>query len=286
MTKTIGASLLAHFGATTTSLAYCWKITLTNGDALYFTSHDQDIVYAGHTYIASSGFVPTDIAQKDDFSVSNMDVIGFFNAGSITEPDIAAGLFDYAEIEIFIVNYDNIAQGRVLLKKGWVGELSYHKNSFTAEVRGVSQKLSQRLTQMYSPTCRADFGDTRCKKNAASFTSTASVTSFTDARQFKASALTQANSYFTNGVVTWTTGPNTGLTMEVRDFRSTEVWLTQSMPYSIAVGHQFSIVAGCDKVFSTCKDKFNNIVNFRGEPHVPGMDKILETSGTFTNETG
>lgn len=32
--------------------------------------------------------------------------------------------------------------------------------------------------------------------------------------------------------------------------------------------------------FSTCYGKFSNAVNFRGEPHVPGMDKMLSTTVT------
>ncbi len=52
------------------------------------------------------------------------------------------------------------------------------------------------------------------------------------------------------------------------------------MPYAIMVGDSYSVVAGCDKIFSTCAGRFDNAVNFRGEPHVPGTDRILETSAT------
>jgi uncharacterized phage protein (TIGR02218 family) len=34
----------------------------------------------------------------------------------------------------------------------------------------------------------------------------------------------------------------------------------------------FSVLAGCDKAFSTCKKKFDNALNFRGFPHLPGND--------------
>ena len=32
------------------------------------------------------------------------------------------------------------------------------------------------------------------------------------------------------------------------------------------------MTAGCDKSFATCKAKFDNAVNFRGFPHLPGND--------------
>ena len=37
-------------------------------------------------------------------------------------------------------------------------------------------------------------------------------------------------------------------------------------------GDAFSVTAGCDKSFSTCRTKFANHLNFRGFPHLPGAD--------------
>ena len=44
---------------------------------------------------------------------------------------------------------------------------------------------------------------------------------------------------------------------------------SQPMPQP---GDAFTIVAGCDKRFATCKAKFANPLNFRGFPHLPGND--------------
>ncbi len=40
-------------------------------------------------------------------------------------------------------------------------------------------------------------------------------------------------------------------------------------------GDAFTIRPGCDKSFATCRAKFDNAVNFRGFPHVPGTDQVL-----------
>ena len=47
------------------------------------------------------------------------------------------------------------------------------------------------------------------------------------------------------------------------------------------------LTAGCDKRFSTCREKFANPLNFRGFPHMPGNDFALgyATSGS-TNDGG
>ena len=51
--------------------------------------------------------------------------------------------------------------------------------------------------------------------------------------------------------------------------------LWQAMPQAIAEGDTFTVTAGCDKRFATCRDKFANVVNFRGFPHIPGNDFIV-----------
>ena len=54
------------------------------------------------------------------------------------------------------------------------------------------------------------------------------------------------------------------------------------MPFTVNTGDNYSMIAGCDKTFETCKTKFSNTINFRGEPYVPGTDRMLETSSTRT----
>ena len=42
--------------------------------------------------------------------------------------------------------------------------------------------------------------------------------------------------------------------------------------YDREIADDFTVTAGCDKQFPTCKAKFDNVVNYRGFPHIPGND--------------
>jgi uncharacterized phage protein (TIGR02218 family) len=86
--------------------------------------------------------------------------------------------------------------------------------------------------------------------------------------------LAQTGDYYDGGVLTWRTGGNQGLSMEVKelDTGTNEIKLFLPMPYTITQHDQFDILPGCDHVDTTCISKFNNMVNFRAEPHVPGQD--------------
>ena len=51
--------------------------------------------------------------------------------------------------------------------------------------------------------------------------------------------------------------------------------LWQAMAAPIEAGDAFIVSAGCDKRFATCRDRFANVANFRGFPHMPGNDFAL-----------
>jgi uncharacterized phage protein (TIGR02218 family) len=279
--RVISPQLEAHFGGGLTTLATCWRLTRQDGAELGFTDLDLTLVIDTLEYDSIAGFTPTTVESKSNMSVDNLDLEGQTFPSKITEFDLLAGMYDYAEIEIFIVNYEDLSQGKLVVKRGRLGEVTLNAQMFHAEVRGLTQHLSQTIGEIYAPSCRAVLGDSRCKVNLASVTVTTTISEAVNNQTFKANSLTQAAGWFTGGEVEWTSGNNTGRRMEVKEFASAQVVLALPMGKSIQVGDGFKIIAGCDKTRPTCADKFSNILNYRGEPDVPGTDKILTTAGTL-----
>ena len=278
--KDISESLKGHLAGEVTTLATCWKLTRRDGDIMGFTDHDKDITFDSVSYLAASGFTASAVQSTSGMAVDNLDVDGMLSSDFIKDEDLHAGLYDFAEIEVFMVNYSDLTQGKLPLRTGWMGEVVFGNGQFTAEVRGLSQRLSQKIGNSYSPTCRALFGDAKCGKLKNDYKHEAEISAVESRQRFTASSLTQETGYFNYGVVKFTSGENNGLSMEVKDFRHSIVTLVLPMPYDIAEEDEIEIFAGCDKTFQTCCSKFENASNFRGEPHVPGTDKILETAGT------
>jgi uncharacterized phage protein (TIGR02218 family) len=129
---------------------------------------------------------------------------------------------------------------------------------------------------VFLPTCDAALGDARCAVSLGAYTAAGTVTAVADRANFTAAAMAQADDYFRFGVVTWTAGANSGRRMEVKEFGTGGVFELQlPMASDIAAGDTFSAVAGCDKLFATCRDTFSNVANFRGYPHIPGVNKLL-----------
>lgn len=162
--KVITEQLLAHFNGNLTTLATCWKVTRRDGLVLGFTDHDVSKVIDGVTYLASSGYFRTAIANSATVSVDNLEIRGFLDNNLISEVDLRNGAYDFAEIEIFAINWADLSQGICRLRYGFFGEVTLRPSGlFIVELRGLMQLFSQTVGETISPDCRADLGDHRCK---------------------------------------------------------------------------------------------------------------------------
>lgn len=273
--KGISTALKNHLAGSVTTLATLWRITRTDGLVFRFTDHDEDIVYQGETYSAASGFTASAIRTSAAFDVDNMEVEGMLSSDAITDADLIAGLWDHAEFVIMRVNYADLTMGHEVLRAGTFGNVRTGRGHFSVELRGITQALQQSVGRVYTPACDANLGDARCGINLSSWTVTGTVTAVTSQSAFSDSSRTEPAGHFNYGLLTFTSGNNAGHGMEVKSFNSGTFVLQQSMPFQIMPGDAYTVYAGCDKRLSTCSSKFSNVVNFRGFPHVPGIDRMV-----------
>ena len=246
---------------------------------LGFTEHDRDLLFDGTAFEAASGFSATEIVDGVGLSVDNLDVSGALSSAHLNEDDLAAGAFDDARVEIWRVRWD-LPEQRVLMRTGSLGEVRREGASFTAEVRGLAHYLSQETGRTYQYACDAALGDVRCGVDltAPTYRGTGAVLSAAGHRITVSGLGAFEAGWFSGGLLTWTDGANTGLSMEVRTHLGDVIELWQTMAGAIAASDIFTITAGCDKTFPTCRAKFGNGVNFGGFPHMPGNGCLLYTS--------
>ena len=287
MRTDIPAGLQTHLETRETTLSWCWKITLTDGTVLGFTNHDRDLTFDSVTYEASTGFLGTEIESQLGMSVDNMDVYGAVDSDNISETDLEAGLYDNAQVEVHLVNWEDVSQ-RVIMKKGNLGEVKRGAVMFQTEVRGISNELQNTKGRIYEYGCDVLLGDGRCAKaglSGATYTGNGTVASTNGYSSVVATGIdSYATGWFSRGLLTFTSGANNGIVREVKAHFNTSgvvtVSLWQPTPFAIAATDTFDVRAGCDKTFKTCKAKFGNEDNFRGFPHIPGSNTIISYANT------
>jgi uncharacterized phage protein (TIGR02218 family) len=282
--KTASTALKAHMAGEQTTLAGLWKVKRRDGTLLGFTAHDKDLTFddgsgdGSIVYTASTGFTPSATEAGADLAVDNLQIVAFLDSDSVSESDVAAGKYNYCKVELSIVNWVDLTMGRMKLRKGTLGQVKVQNGQFSAEIRGLSFYFGTVIGRSFSPLCDADLGDTRCTVDLTPLTQTGSANVVTDAREFTpAAGLSPAGSgYFTDGILTFTSGANNGAAMEIANWDGTTITLFESMPFPVAHGDTFTIEPGCDHTTGPAGcGKFSNIINYQGFPQMPGTDQIL-----------
>ncbi len=304
MAKTTSPSMLSHLAGEVTTLARCIEIERRDGATFYFTSLDIDLTFTSHlgdspadphTYLALGGFLDSAISTDVNMTVNTMELTGLLNEDTdFNLSACRAGLFDAAAVRLMVVNWADLNTAPVKLMNGTLGEVTvYPSGAVMAELRSLKQLYQQNIGQIYSQTCRVDLGSPPCGVDLGPFTFTETVVAVTDTAHF---TITNGNTaavdtWYRQGVVTWQSGDNVGRSIEVKDWVQTGAHVSLYLPMhgAVVAGDVLKIYPGCSKILLTdangCKVKFNNVVNFRGEPYVPGQDALAQTPVTATTPT-
>lgn len=274
--KSIPIALQSHLDQDATTTCLLLRVETKDGTVYGFTSLDADVVYddgdGSVTYRADNGFTPERLQTSADLNVDNTDLQGWVSSDGITEQQIRAGLFDYAQVRCYRVNYMDLSAGHEVYMVGTCGETTYTRNGWKTEFRSLTQQLKQPIAKLYSLKCRAKFGDAQCGKALTWTAGTVTAVDGTEPdRIFTATGLSAADGFYDLGVVEWLTGDNAGAQMEVDTYTDPANVVTHALPlaYPIQVGDTFQIRQDCTKELAYCRDTHNNVVNFRGEPYIP-----------------
>lgn len=271
--RTIPSGLATHILSETKTLAWCWKVQRTDGQIFRFTSHDKNLVLNdGGKYMAESGFVGSAAQAKTGLSVDDMQIDGAISSTAITKQDVLAGLWDGAEVTVYVTNWASTGGGNATIQKGRIGNIELRGGAFVAEIRSIADAFNRRVGRTVARRCDADFGDARCGVNLLSHTVSGEVTVVSDNATFSGDAWpSQAL-----GKITWDTGANSGRSMEIKTVDvAGNFTLALPMFSAIQVGDTYTATAGCGKNRSDCKN-YSNINRFRGFPDIPGMTAVLE----------
>lgn len=262
-----------------TTVAFCWRLDRRDGVSLGFTSHDRDLMIGGLAYSAAPGMTPSAVSLSSGFDVDTLDVTGALTGDAITEGDMAAGRWDGAQVALFAVDWTAPATDPVPLARGALGDVGIRDGAFTAELRGPTALLDRPVVEQTSPECRAALGDRRCRVDLAPRTRLARIAAVIDAVTLTLDAAEPSANAYGYGRLEWIEGANSGIASLVAASSGTGVTLREAPPFAPVPGLLVRLTEGCDRALATCRDRFANTANFRGEPYLPGNDLLTRYPG-------
>lgn len=262
-----------------TTLTFCWRLERRDGICLGFTTHDAELLVGGLAYRPSPGLLPSAIAQEAGYGAAALDVSGALTSSAISAEDLEAGRWDGAAVELFAVEWTDPAGERVVLAAGELGDVTVRDSAFEAELRGPASRLDAPASEQTSPECRADLGDRRCRVDLAPRTRVTRIGAVIGDGAVEVTGAAGAEGAYAGGRLRWLSGRNSGIARGVAASEGAQLTLAEPPPYPAAIGDLVELREGCDKSFATCVARFDNGANFRGEPHLPGMDLLTRYPG-------
>lgn len=318
MGRYIPLALKEHLQGQCQTTCYLIRIDpVQPGYASYgITSLDRDVVYDDGngelTYSAAVGAQPTALQSSADLSVDNAESSSLMPEFDVpvSEEEIRAGAYDYAEFSLYLVNYEDLSQGHVTLRAGTLGRITIDANglSFINEHRGLSAPLKQSVCEKDSLTCRATFGSQPagsatpgpverfpCGVDAAALLVSGTVTAvgLENALTYTVGSFTMGEDELAPGIWLWTTGDNAGRTYEIEsNTAGGEITLAHEMAFAAQVGDQGQYRPDCNKqARDTVKGCAAAIrwgaewpLHVRAEPDIPiGDAGAMETPGASSS---
>lgn len=288
----ISPTLPAHLQTGTTHVCTCWSVIRRDGLVMGFTDHDRPLEFEGTTFAPQAGLSARALASSTGLSVDNTEAIGVLSADAITEADILAGRYDGAEVLTWTVCWDDVA-ARQLRFRGTLGEITRSSGGFQAELLGLTEALNQPQGRAYLKTCSAVLGDGRCQfiTDQPTYRLDYVVDTSPDGQSFALTGVAGFHTgWFEHGQLEVRSGAARGLRGLIKSDVGTDtnrrvtLWAPISAP--IGIGDTIRLTAGCDKRAETCRQKFDNFINFQGFPDIPGDDWMVSVPRSNQRNSG
>lgn len=258
------------------TLAFCWRLERRDGVTIGLTSHDRDLDIGHVRYRAAPGMTPSAVRSGISAEAGDTDLQGALIADAINEADLIAGRWDGAALELRLTEWDAPGEMWLMLANGEIGSVARKGGAFTAELVGAMAALKAPVAPSTSPDCRARLGDRQCRVDLAGRRKVVAVSAVDDV---EVSAAGLAAGVYAFGTLRWLTGANAGAVQAVVDNGASGLTLADPPCFAVAAGTLALLTEGCDRQLDTCRTRFANVVNFRGEPYLPGTDLLTRYPG-------
>jgi len=286
--RAASSQLIALLNSSTTFLmADLYTVTLVGGAVFRWTNADVPLKVSGQTFATGPLFsrgstrITTGI-EVDSLRVTMAADSSVLLNGSPLVAFAAAGGLDGARVQlerIFMPSWGDTSAGTILLFAGRVSNVVCKRLEVELEVKSDTELLDVQMPRvLYQPGCSNTIYDSNCALARSAWRASSAVVGIVPGGSSFTHNLSQADGFFDLGVVTMTSGACAGVSRTIKRFYNVTgnhtFQVVAPWPAAIGVGDTFDVVPGCDKTQSTCKNKFNNVLNFRGFPYVPAPETV------------
>lgn len=298
-----GQAALTTYGRTK-QLTKVYRITRTDNVVRLLTIHDRQLKTATALHDPEPGTDGFAWRLPAGLDHGTTEIAGHCDDAVIAFDDLRAGRYRDAKVEEQIIDWKVPWVDPVREMTWYVLDANYDVLRWSFELGSQLSLIDAKIAGVYSRNCNNDLGDGFgagtgfCGFDLTSYPETVTAlvaTGITPTRRTfrlqtgasnEFTSATHIADYFAFGRVEFNTGNNIGLKQLVQSntltqgpagSRYIDVTLSNGMPLDVTLGDSVDIVVGCDKLPNTCRNKFSRFVDFRGDPFIPGSDRMLRS---------
>jgi len=267
-------------------MADLYTVTLVTGDLFHYTDYDMDLSVAGNLFVSDN----LQISRSGIRTVAGIEV-DTLSAELLADPTHTMldtpviemahnGGLDGAtmQVERAFMPIDapsDTSAGTLVLFSGRINVDEIDRGRISMSVVSDIELLNIQMPRnIYQPGCSHSLFDAGCGLTKASYAVFGTVASGSDVRTINC-GLSNPADHFTLGTVTFLSGSNAGVSRTVKSYTTGVLAFSLPLKGIPAVGDTFNAYPGCDKQQSTCTNKFNNLIRFRGFPYIPIPETAL-----------
>ena len=274
--RTIPIVIQAELDSGSPRIARLVKLICKDTTTFGFTDHEVQLTVGGQLYKPAPALFSVKYVATSSTEVSSQNM----SAGwvDLPENDLRGGKIDNAKIIASWCSWANPGGGEFVVFSGNIGEITYDESGFNVDIVSFMKALERNIGHSYTSTCRHKLFSQPgpgtlggCMLSPSAFTFAGAITEVNIPKWkfgFSGAALGKGDGYFSAGQITFTSGFNTGLSSIVKMHATERFELFLPAAFILPVGTTFTVQAGCDKTMTTCKAKFNNVLNHGGFPNI------------------
>jgi len=263
------------------------QITPRLGDVLRFTDHDRAVTLDGDTFRPIVLAAMSARRVEGGLKSGNQEAYGIIDGTYVTVPHILGNRYRGAEVLHIQADWSRpwLVFGR---HRKWIRAVTWTGSQWSATLESRTQVLQRegggRFGGTFTTTCPYVLGGTYCGADISADVKTGvTVQTVNDDRmdiEFDTSTWSgsYADEYYRDGEIEWTVGDNVGHISPIVSYGHSDrrCKLLLPTPYPIQVGDEGTARPGCDGLFSSCKTKWANQLNFGGDPYAPSSQELIE----------
>jgi uncharacterized phage protein (TIGR02218 family) len=255
-----------------------------------WTEYPQDLVlFDGQTYGPAQG---GDTSARDAIATleaSNKEFKGFAvleTGDGLTQTEIRNGALVGAYLDEYLVDWRTPWLAPLHCTRYFIKSATMDGSLWRLDCQGLSYIYEDQVGEYWGPLCRSELFDSGIRKCNLPTSGKIIASSIlhvypgdTGRYKIKVSAFGAfaADNWANDGKVYFLSGAMSGRIGNIKQWdylgsNQADLYLQERSPHPLTVGMNLTLYPGCDKTLATCKAKFNNVINFQGEPWIPGGD--------------